>query len=156
MEEQGVGAGGGTDTGMPQLPKGWVLGLVNLQHSEWLGRERETERESVSRAVSGHVVVNCHHIASASCLRSPTQDVRYVAGSFAAFAALKSDGSVVSWGDRHSAEAKATTPGKALATKPIEAQLFCWPCHDSLVFTELQHRLRRMPPYVRQLWSRRQ
>ena len=45
MEEQGVGAGGGTDTGMPQLPKGWVLGLVNLQHSEWLGRERETERE---------------------------------------------------------------------------------------------------------------
>ena len=48
MEEQGVGAGGGTDTGMPQLPKGWVLGLVNLQHSEWLGRERETERERVS------------------------------------------------------------------------------------------------------------
>ena len=45
MEEQGVGAGGGTDTGMPQLPKGWVLGLVNLQHSEWLGREREKQRE---------------------------------------------------------------------------------------------------------------
>ena len=52
MEEQGVGAGGGTDTGMPQLPKGWVLGLVNLQHSEWLGREREKQRERERERVS--------------------------------------------------------------------------------------------------------